>query len=176
MAKTDFSKVDLKDLACLIYETLKNHGINAVLVGGACVSIYSENRYQSYDLDFVTYEELKSVEKALKKLGFKREGRCFSHAKCSYLIDFVNPPIAIGNEPIRHFETLNTPAGSLQLLTPTDSVKDRLASYFYWDDEQALEQALLVAKNHKIDLKDLKRWAKKEGFLSQLKHFLEQLT
>ncbi|HWY36800.1 MAG TPA: hypothetical protein VNX68_19295, partial [Nitrosopumilaceae archaeon] len=115
------------------------------------------------------------VEKTLKKLGFKREGRCFSHAKCPYLIDFINPPIAIGNEPIRHFKTLNTPAGSLQLLTPTDSVKDRLASYFYWNDKQALEQALLVAKKHKIDLKDLKRWAKEEGFLSQLNHFLEQL-
>lgn len=175
MTKTDFSHIDLKDLACLIYETLKNDGINAILVGGACVSIYSENRYQSYDLDFVTYEDLKSIEKALKKLGFKREGRCFSHAQCLYLIDFVNPPIAIGNEPIRHFKTLNTSTGSLQLLTPTDSVKDRLASYFYWNDEQALEQALLVAKNHKIDLKDLKRWAKGEGFLPQLEHFLKQL-
>ena len=37
----DFSNPDLKELACLIYETLKNSGINAGLVGGACVSIYS---------------------------------------------------------------------------------------------------------------------------------------
>ena len=28
----DFSNPDLKELACLIYETLKNSGINAVLV------------------------------------------------------------------------------------------------------------------------------------------------
>ncbi|SRR5581483_1329515 len=176
MSKTDFSKIDLKDLACLIYETLKSNGINAILVGGACVSIYSENRYQSYDLDFVTHEELNAIEKALNKLGFKRAGRCFSHPECPYLIDFVNPPIAIGHEPIRHFEMLSMKAGSLQLLTPTDSVKDRLASYFHWNDEQALEQALLVAKNHKIDLKDLKRWSREEGFLSSLKHFLERLT
>jgi len=176
MSKTDLSKIALKDLACLIYETLKSNGINAILVGGACVSIYSENRYQSYDLDFVTYEELNSIEKALKNLGFKRAGRSFSHVKCPYLIDFVNPPIAIGHEPIRHFEMLSTQAGSLQLLTPTDSVKDRLASYFYWSDEQALEQALLVARSHEIDLKDLKRWAKEEGFLTQLKNFLGQLA
>lgn len=176
MSETDFSKIDLKDLACLIYEALKNSGIDAILVGGACVSIYSENRYQSYDLDFVTYEELKTIEKALKKLGFKRGGRSFSHANCPYLIDFVNPPIAIGHESISHFKMLSTETGSLQLLTPTDSVKDRLASFFYWQDEQAFEQALLVAKNHKIDLEDLKRWAKEEGFPSQLKHFLEQLV
>lgn len=48
----DFSTPDLKELACLVYETLKENGINPVLVGGACVSIYSHNRYQSSDLDF----------------------------------------------------------------------------------------------------------------------------
>ena len=51
----NFSNIDLKDLACFIYETLKKAGIDAVLVGGACVSIYSQNRYQSSDLAFLTY-------------------------------------------------------------------------------------------------------------------------
>ncbi len=64
----NFLKPDLIELACLIYETLKSKGINAVLVGGACVSIYSQNRYQSSDPDFATYEELKPIEKALKTL------------------------------------------------------------------------------------------------------------
>ena len=65
---------------------------------------------------------------------------------------------------------LKTSAGSL-LLTPTDCIKDRLASFFYWNDRQALEQALLVAKNHPIHLEDLKRWAKEEkleDFLSKI--------
>lgn len=34
-----------------------------------------------------------TFEKALEKLGFKRSGRCFSHAKCPYLIDFVNTSV-----------------------------------------------------------------------------------
>ena len=55
----EYSNIDIKELACFVYELLKNNGIDAVLVGGACVSIYSQNRYQSYDLDFATYEELK---------------------------------------------------------------------------------------------------------------------
>lgn len=53
----------------------------------------------------------------MHKLGFKRNGRCFSHKDCPYLIDFVNPPIAIGHEAIQHFEVLTTSTGSLQLLT-----------------------------------------------------------
>ena len=100
----DFANANLKDLACFIYEVLKSNGVNAVLVGGACISIYTQNRYQSYDLDFVTYEDLKSIEKALTKYGFKRTGRCFKHEDCLFLIDFVAPPIAIGHEPIRDFK------------------------------------------------------------------------
>jgi hypothetical protein len=172
----NLKNIDLKDLACFIYETLKKAKIEVVLVGGACVSIYSENRYQSSDLDFVTYEELQLIEKALEPIGFRRAGRCFVHANCPFLIDFVNPPIAIGNESIQHFKTIKTSFGSLQLLTPTDCVKDRLASFFHWNDAQALEQALLVAERHKIDLKDLKRWAKIEGHSDKLKAFISALA
>ncbi len=147
----DFSTIELKELACFIYETLKANDIDAVLVGGACVSIYSYNCYQSYDLDFATYQDLKTIEKILKDFNFKRIGRCFSRIDCPYVIDFVNPPIAIGHESIRSFENLTTSIGSLQLLTPTDCVKDRLAAFFYWNDEQTFKQALLVAKYHIID-------------------------
>lgn len=171
----EYSNIDIKDLACFIYQLLKDTGIDAVLVGGACVSIYSQNRYQSYDLDFVTYEELKQIDKVLNNIGFKRIGRCFSHDACPYVIDFVNPPVAIGNESIRHFETLKSSTGTLKLLTPTDCVKDRLAAFFYWDDQQAFEQALLVAKDHEIDINDIERWAKAEGHSDKFKSFLQKL-
>lgn len=171
----EYSNIDIKDLACFVYELLKSNGIDAVLVGGACVSIYSQNRYQSYDLDFATYEELKNIEKVLNKIGFKRMGRCFSRYDCPFVIDFVNPPIAIGNESVRHFETLNTTSGTLKLLTPTDCVKDRLASFFHWNDQQALEQAILVAKDYPIEINDVKNWAKAEGHQVKFDLFLEKL-
>lgn len=171
----DFSQIDLKELACFVYETLRSNGVEAILVGGACVSIYSQNRYQSYDLDFVTYQEMKLIEEIFSKFGFKRTGRCFSKSDCPYVIDFVNPPVAVGHESVRHFETLKTPTGSLQLLTPTDCVKDRLCAFFYWNDEQAFEQAILVAKAHPINLSNLKRWAIVEGHQEKLGRFLKKL-
>jgi hypothetical protein len=171
----DLTKLSVKELASLIYETLKKEGIDAVLVGGACVSIYSQNRYQSSDLDFVSYTELKSLEKILAKLKFERVGRSFIHKKCPYLIDFVNPPVSIGHESVRRFKTIKTKIGALQLLSPTDCVKDRLASFFHWDDAQALEQALMVAEGNTIDLKEIKLWAKKEGFPKKYDEFLKKL-
>ncbi|MFS8563177.1 MAG: hypothetical protein LVR00_02120 [Rhabdochlamydiaceae bacterium] len=172
----NFSKISLKKLACFVCQTLKNHGVDAVLVGGACVSIYSENRYQSMDVDFVTYIELKPIEKILGKYGFKRLGRCFTHKECPYVIDFVNPPVTIGQEAIHQFNTLTSSSGTLQLLSPTDCVKDRLASFFYWDDKQALDQAFLVAQEHSIDIKNLKCWAKAEGHSDKLNQFLDKLS
>lgn len=175
MKKVDLENITLQELACFVYETLKSHGIDAVLVGGACVSIYSENQYQSLDVDFATYNDLKPVELILKEFGFKRLGRCFNHKKCPYVIDFVNPPIAVGNEAVRKFDILKTESGILQLLSPTDCVKDRLASFFYWKDNQSLDQAILVAKERSIDLENLKKWAKAEGFTDKLNQFLGML-
>jgi hypothetical protein len=45
----DWSTVSLRDLAGFASEELRKKGIDTVLVGGACATIYSENRYQSYD-------------------------------------------------------------------------------------------------------------------------------
>lgn len=174
--KIDFSKITLQELACFVYEILKSHKIDVVLVGGACVSIYSENRYQSMDVDFATYEELKPIEKILQPYGFKRLGRSFHHDECPYLIDFVNPPITVGRESVHQFKKLRTASGSLVLLFPTDCVKDRLSAFFHWNDRQSLDQAILVAKSHCIDKKDLKKWARAEGFSEKLNQFLNLLT
>ena len=47
-------KTTLAELAAIVSETLERQGIVATLSGGAAVSIYTENRYVSEDLDFVT--------------------------------------------------------------------------------------------------------------------------
>lgn len=64
----DWSTISLRDFAGFLSEELRKKGIETVLVGGACVTIYSKNRYQSYDLDFITYDDMKKVRKALRDL------------------------------------------------------------------------------------------------------------
>ncbi len=169
-------KITLEKLAAIVSEKLKEHDIDAILVGGSCVSIYSQNRYQSYDLDYVTYEDLKTIEKVLHKLDFKREGKYFSRPDCKYFIEFVSPPVAIGSEPIHDFENYKTKLGTIKMLTPTDCIKDRLASYYHWNDKQALDQAIMVfnKKQKIINLNEIKRWSKKEGFLKKFDFFLKE--
>lgn len=153
----------IRDAAAAVCAHLKNQGIDAALVGGACVSVYSKNAYESFDLDFVSHEPHKKIESALSMIGFKKNaGRHFENSECKYYAEFVTPPISIGEELVKKLKRMQTPLGLLTMLTPTDCVKDRLAAYIHWKDHQAFEQALLVAKRQKINLAAIGVWAKKE--------------
>jgi predicted nucleotidyltransferase len=61
-------------MAAIISEHLQKNGIEAVLVGGACVSIYSDNNYLSYDIDLITTSSIKTMIPILEQLGFKNAG------------------------------------------------------------------------------------------------------
>jgi hypothetical protein len=67
--------MSLEEPAALVCATLERHGIRAVLSGGSVVSIYSDNEYQSYDLDFVSTGLARRADPAMEELGFRREGR-----------------------------------------------------------------------------------------------------
>jgi hypothetical protein len=47
--KIDWQKIGIKELAVLISEKLRGEGVDSILVGGACVTIYTKNKYQSFD-------------------------------------------------------------------------------------------------------------------------------
>ena len=61
------------------------------------------------------------------------------------------------------------------MLSPTDCVKDRLAAYYFWNDQQALEQAKLVAKNQPVDLDEIRRWSEVEDQLDKFKEIKRDL-
>ena len=176
--KINLSQLTLEELAALVSTKLHEHNIEAILVGGGCVSIYSHNAYQSYDLDYVTHEDLSKVAKALKELNFTQNGRNFSHPDTSFYVEFIVPPVAVGNKPVTDIEHRSTKFGVIKMLTPTDSLKDRLASYYYWDDTQALDQAYAIWKTSSkmIDLQDVKNWSKEEGHLDKFNHFYKRIT
>lgn len=158
-------EMTLGELAAYVCTHLRNRGINVVLSGGACVSIYTKNRYQSYDLDFIENipTSRKKIKKALSEIGFSEEHRYFKHPDTAFFLEFPPGPLSIGDEPVRETSTKKFSTGLLQLISPTDCVKDRLAAYYHWNDRQSLDQALLVAESHDIDLQEVMRWSAKEG-------------
>ena len=174
--KINWNHIKVKELAAVVSKKLREKDIDAILVGGACVSIYTTNKYVSYDLDFVSHTQLKNITPALLELGFKRGGsRYFIRADCPFFIEFVSPPVAIGNKPVKKINEIKTRFGTIVLLSPTDCVKDRLAAFYHWNDPQALEQALMVAKAQRINLKEIKVWSEQEGYKEKYAVFIKKI-
>jgi hypothetical protein len=173
---TSLAGLSIGELAALIADHLCKQGIGVVLVGGACVCIYSDNQYRSFDLDFIAtgMTNRRTIRAALEEIGFTEAQRYFKHPETEYFIEFPSGPLAIGDEPPGEIATISYPTGVLRLLSPTDSVKDRLAAYYHWQDRQSLEQAVLVAGNHPVDLAEVKRWSVKEGFAEKFEAIRER--
>ncbi len=162
----------LKDLALIVCSRLKEDRIDAVLTGGAVVSIYTENLYESFDLDFISHSPISDISASLLKLGFKKtKGRYYVHPNTDFFIEFPSPPVAVGNKPLKEFREIKTDNGYLNLLTPTQCIMDRLAAYYHWNDQQSFEQAVSVAKSHQINFEEVEEWSTEEGMMKKYELF-----
>ena len=167
----------LKELALIVGLRLKVAGIDAVLTGGAVVSIYTENPFESFDLDFISHSPISDISDALLKLGFKRtRGRYYAHPDTDFFIEFPSPPVAVGNKPLKEFHEINTDSGYLKLLTPTQCVMDRLAAFYHWNDQQSVEQAIAVARFHRINFEEVEAWSAEEGMVKKYELFKNKLS
>ena len=170
------SKTSLEALAGIVSEHLRSKGLQVTLVGGAVVSIYSANEYQSRDLDFISANDHRDLSEAMLELGFEKLGKDFIHPKTAYTVEFPSGPVAIGNEiPVKPEGEISTKSGKVKLFSPTQCVMDRLAWFYHYSDRQCLDQALAVAKNHQINLSKIKKWSEGEGSLEKYDFFVSKL-
>jgi hypothetical protein len=65
---------------------------------------------------------------------------------------------------------------NLSLLSPTDAAKDRLAGYFHGNDLQCLEQAVMICKRNKVNMKNIRSWAKNEGSPEKFREFERKMA
>jgi hypothetical protein len=156
----------LEELAVQVSTALADAGIVATLSGGAAVSIYSDNAYESADLDFVTSEGHKMLSSVIGVLGFTRYkgSRLFEHPDCDWLVEFPPGPLGFGDTIVDAMDIplLGTKYGQLRIITPTLSILDRLAAYWYHGDNQTWDQAIEVAKRQNIDWEYVYTWARSE--------------
>jgi hypothetical protein len=173
----NFKGISLEDLALFVSDHLTRNGIDAVLSGGACVSIYSRNKYISSDLDFVliSFEKKGDLRKVMQAAGFYLESGIFKHEGTPFFVEFLPPPASVGEEPVKEISIISKRGLSLRLLSPTDCIKDRLAAFYHWNDRQSLEQALLVGRAKPFDLEEIRRWSVKEKMAEKFDIFCAQL-
>ena len=154
----------------MVSEALIEAGITATLSGGSAVTLYTENRYQSADLDFVTTALVAELVPALETLGFEHTGSprlsVFEHPKARWYLEFPPAPLSFGGTYVDAADCplLPTPFGRVRIITATQAVMDRLIAAASWQDAQALEQAVMVATHQSaaIDWGELDAWLARE--------------
>lgn len=153
------------ELAAHIQNFLQREGIDVVLSGGSAVSFYSGNKYVSKDLDLINarFAKRSKIIAVMRGLGFKEQGRYFISRETEFFVEFPDGPLSVGEQPVKEVSEFELATGTLRIVSATDSVKDRLCAFYFWNDQQGLAQAVLVAKSQKVDLREIKRWSKTEG-------------
>jgi hypothetical protein len=167
----------IEELGAIVCQSLRDANIETFLSGGAVVSIYTKNQYESFDLDFVSYGDRKEIKQIMLKLGFTQDSsRLFIHPQSKFFVEFPGKSFEVGNEIIRDFSQRVINGNTLFLLTPTDCVKDRLAAFIHWNDKQGLDQAVMVAKNQPVSLEKIKRFCMSEGRAEAFEEFKRMLS
>jgi hypothetical protein len=148
-----------------VAETLKKSKIEAVLTGGACATIYSDGEYQSNDLDFILDGAVtrRQLDEAMAAIGFHRQTDHYTHADTSFFVEFPRGPLAIGRDASIRPAVLKLGRVRMPALSATDSCRDRLAAFYFWDDLSSLKAAVAIARRQRINLAAIRRWSDAEG-------------
>lgn len=167
----------LETVAVAVGEALANHGIRAILTGGACAGIYSGGLYSSQDVDFVLEgrvdpEELDAV---MVGLGFALRGNRYVHPASPFWVEFPRGPLGVGADLNVRPVSLRSSDRTTLALSPTDSCRDRLAAFFHWSDRQSLAVAVEIAHRNEVDLARIRRWSESEGHQERLEEFEREL-
>jgi hypothetical protein len=163
--RANISAWSLAELTAHIQSALHVAGIQTVLSGGSCVTIWSNNAYISDDIDLITdgLSRRSEIRMVMLELGFTEKNRYFIHPGTNFIIEFPTGPVTVGEERPQQINQMHLSTGTLTLLSPLDCMKDRLTWWFHHGDKQCLNQAIAVAKHHSINKKELIRWSKNEG-------------
>ncbi len=172
------ARTPLRGVALAVGHALAEHGIRAVLTGGACASLHAAGRYLSDDLDFVLEGRvaLAELDRAMASIGFGREANRYLHPRSDFWVEFPRGPLAVGADLDVTTVEWKGRAGSALALSATDSCRDRLAAYFHWNDRQSLDVAVAIASRNDVDLERIRRWSAGEGHAARFEEFRRELS
>jgi hypothetical protein len=144
---------------------LAKNGIETILVGGAVAAIYSDGIYKSGDLDLILKTYAKGqIGPIMESIGFqKSSGRHYIHPRCDKFIEFMFGPAGIGDDVNIKPDVQTIGGQKLYIFSPTDCIRDRLASYIHFKARECLDQAALVASKFPFNQSKVKDWCKSEG-------------
>lgn len=93
-------------------------------------------------------------------------------------MEFPRGPVEIGEQYLVVPDEIMVEGRKLRLLSPTDSVKDRLAGYIHWKSRANFDQALLICRQQmqRVKLDVVRDWCIQEGGLHTFDELISNLS
>ena len=157
----------LADVAGAVAAALRAIDVDPVVVGGSAATVHAPDAYRSDDIDLVVVggvEDNRALIAAMEGLGFQlAPGHLFAHDRSPYTVEFVPSPVAIGYDIITDFARVPTAFGDIQVLHAADVVADRLNKSVAYEDPDAFEVAVAVARATSADLDRVSAFIKRQA-------------
>jgi len=161
-------------------EKLKEKGVNAVIVGGEAIDIWTGGTFASADIDLLVQSK-KIAEKLLNKFGFeKKENTLWLNKDLAIVIHVIESSYSGDSDKLK---TMRIGKYELKIASPEYLIKDRLCSLKFWKDNPQSDMektvALLSIFSDSIDNSYLNRLAKEndiEDVLAEAREYASKLS
>lgn len=164
--ETDLFKRRIFFLA-LFSQKLRENGVDAILVGGQAVDLYTAGVFATSDIDLLVNNRA-ITEKLLNKFGFAKQGKkkgsnqLWFNQDLNIVIQVIPGPYSGDPARLRKFKVRNY---EFRVAAPEDLIANRLYSAKFWksNPQRDLEQAIALLKlfSDSIDNAYLDELAKK---------------
>jgi hypothetical protein len=137
-------------MVALITRLLEEAGKPApVIIGGCALSYYSREVYFTADID-LSYADRDALDKVLKGIGFKKEGRYWIHEALKMAVEVPASNLAGEGAPI---EIVELGEGlRCTIIGIEDLIIDRLNACKHWKSEVDCEMAELLVTRYVAEL------------------------
>lgn len=148
---------------------LKENGVNAILVGGEAIDLYTAGTFSTSDIDLVV-DNKATTEKLLNKFGFGKQGNgLWFNSDLNIVIQVIDKSYSGDPDRLKKFRVKNY---ELKVAAPEDLIQNRLYSAKFWksNPQRDMEEsiALLRIFSGSIDDAYLDELAKEHNIVDYL--------
>ena len=140
---------------------LKENGVDAILVGGQAIDLYTAGTFATSDIDLLVTNKT-VTETLLNRFGFGKQDAIWFNRDLNILVQVISEPYSGDLRRLRKFKVREY---ELRVAAPEDLIANRLYSAKFWKSNPKLdlEQAISLLKifSESIDNAYLDKQAKK---------------
>jgi hypothetical protein len=162
-----------------ITKALKQNGVEAVLVGGQAIDLYTAGTFATTDIDLVVYNKI-IAEKLLNRFGFGKEANgLWLNKDLAIVVQVISQSYSGDSKKLRKFKIKDY---EIRVAAPEDLIQNRLYSAKFWksNTQRDMEEsiALLRIFTDSIDNSYLDRLAKEndiEDYLAKARKYASEV-